>query len=243
MESWAFLDQLREKDRGSPAVNMATDEWLLRHAVETGPTLRIYRWDRPAFSFGYGQSSLDAPAGIDAVRRPTGGGRVDHRADATYAIALPRGHAIARLGGCERYRALHELVLELFKAREIAAALADSCDGAGRGDFACFERPARFDVIGAHGLKLGGGAQRLSRTGLLHQGSLQLSPAPSADEWRRALRARGIELRDWTLPTAGSVEIERLAQSKYSRDWRALSSATNPESDPAEGTAPSRARR
>jgi lipoate-protein ligase A len=71
----------------SPWFNMAADETLLQLADDHGRlVLRLYRWDRPAVSFGYFQS-YDAIANLTPVRplvrRLTGGGLVSHVADWT----------------------------------------------------------------------------------------------------------------------------------------------------------------
>ncbi len=96
MTTWRLL--LTGADRA--AWNMALDEAILRTvaAGEAPPTLRIYRWNPSAVSIGYFQGieqevDLDAcrRAGVDVVRRLTGGGAVFHDRDGeiTYALALP----------------------------------------------------------------------------------------------------------------------------------------------------------
>ena len=70
--------------------NMALDQWL----AETcdAPVLRRYRWTPGGGSFGYCVKTADLPAsGLKWVRRWTGGGIVDHRADWTYTLFVPRG--------------------------------------------------------------------------------------------------------------------------------------------------------
>ncbi|MCX7916244.1 MAG: hypothetical protein N3A53_08100, partial [Verrucomicrobiae bacterium] len=55
------------------AWNMAADEMLLRQAVtHARPVLRVYRWSRPAVSFGYFQPyPLELASQYELVRRPT----------------------------------------------------------------------------------------------------------------------------------------------------------------------------
>ena len=61
----------------SAPMNMALDEVLWRTA--TAPSLRFYRWDHPAISFGYFGQYTDvisyAPQ-YELVRRCTGGGLI-----------------------------------------------------------------------------------------------------------------------------------------------------------------------
>lgn len=151
-----------------PAWNMAVDEALLRHC--TSPVLRIYGWTVPAVSIGYFQPTSVVPKGRPFVRRLTGGGLVDHAADVTYTVALPTDHPLAVAGTAASYRLLHEAVARALNACGVPCALASTCTG---GDSAaCFQKPVRFDVLAPDGRKLAGAAQRRSRDGVLHQGSI-----------------------------------------------------------------------
>jgi lipoyl(octanoyl) transferase len=72
--------------------NMARDAALL--ACRLQPTLRFYRWKRPTLSLGYFQAASDfdlqefQQAGIDVVRRRTGGKAILHDAEQTYSICF-----------------------------------------------------------------------------------------------------------------------------------------------------------
>ncbi|MEW5933385.1 MAG: biotin/lipoate A/B protein ligase family protein, partial [Bacillota bacterium] len=79
------------------ATNMAVDEAImLAHARgEVPPTLRFYGWRPPALSLGYAQKAerevdLEAcrRAGVDVVRRPTGGRAVLHDREVTYSVVI-----------------------------------------------------------------------------------------------------------------------------------------------------------
>lgn len=81
-------------------MNMALDEACME-AVASGasaPTIRFYQWKPSAVSIGYFQSLEDevavsrcAEAGVDIIRRRTGGGAVYHDFDGeiTYSIIVP----------------------------------------------------------------------------------------------------------------------------------------------------------
>src|SRR5438045_701712 len=72
------------------AMNMAIDEALLESSAL--PSIRFYRWDSRALSFGYfGRFAdvADYATARDIVRRWTGGGIVFHGDDLTYAIIVP----------------------------------------------------------------------------------------------------------------------------------------------------------
>src|SRR4029077_3213024 len=85
----AYLDTAAR----SAAINMAIDEALLETAKI--PSIRFYRWNSPALSFGYFGRFADVvpyAAQRDLVRRWTGGGIVFHGEDLTYSIVIPGSH-------------------------------------------------------------------------------------------------------------------------------------------------------
>ena len=149
------------------ALNMAIDETLLR--VASRPTLRIYRWARPAVSFGYfGKwgEALAAAAGREIVRRWTGGGIVPHGDDLTFSLIVPRAHPFFAVSPRESYRAIHECVAKALGNASLAGVAGSQSSAA------CFENPVQHDVLIAD-RKVAGGAQRRTKCGLLHQGSIQ----------------------------------------------------------------------
>jgi lipoate---protein ligase len=100
--------------KGLPGtLNMGIDEALIGSVSggEAPPTLRLYRWAPACVTVGYFQSleaEVDlgacAAAGVDAVRRLTGGGAVFHDREITYSIVLPLGHELAPEDILESYR-------------------------------------------------------------------------------------------------------------------------------------------
>src|ERR1035441_1732330 len=157
----------------SPARNMAVDEALLREVRE--PVLRIYEWNVPAVSLGYFQPAALAKGGRPFVRRYTGGGLVDHAQDVTYTLVLPRAHPWMELSAPESYRHVHRGVQAALAACGIESDLTPAAHAI-ESD-ACFAKPVRFDIVAAE-RKLSGAAQRRTREGLLHQGSILL-PGPA----------------------------------------------------------------
>jgi lipoyl(octanoyl) transferase len=150
---------------------MAIDEALLREVRE--PVLRIYEWSVPAVSLGYFQPAAlagDRPF----VRRYTGGGLVDHAHDVTYTLVLPRAHPWMELSAPESYRLIHEGVQAVLTACGVASQLTPAAPA--MESEACFAKPVKFDIVSDAG-KLSGAAQRRTREGMLHQGSILL-PEP-----------------------------------------------------------------
>ncbi len=210
-----LFDQLTEVLDPEPhdaALNMALDEVLLGHA--TGPTLRIYHWARPAVSFGYFGKVAEveeAWPGREMVRRWTGGGIVPHGEDVTYTLIVPRSCAFFRLGAEETYRVIHERIGALLAEQGSAVQLVTA--SAAKVSDACFDNPTRYDLLGAGG-KVAGAAQRRTRAGLLHQGSVQTVARPADFGAQLALAfAREVSARVWT--KAELAEAQVLAAAKY----------------------------
>ena len=149
-------------------MNMAIDEVLLR-GISTAPLLRVYRWTDPAVSFGYFVAHAEVRGqwpGRALVRRWTGGGIVPHGTDVTYTIVAPAASALYATDLVSSYQLIHGRIAQLLGE----ATLAHSSTA--KVSEACFENAARHDVL-LGGRKVAGAAQRRTRFGLLHQGSIQ----------------------------------------------------------------------
>lgn len=174
-EAWfCWLDGSHEA-----ALNMALDEALLAGIRPLGqPVWRCYEWAVPSVSLGYFQPFDTAPAGAVVVRRPTGGGMVQHDGDFTFSLTVPPGHRLTQLPRERSYEAVNGIVSAACKALGVETWLAEqSVTAPDRARMTCFTVPARYDVVSAAG-KLAGGAQRRTAHGLLHQGSVALSRLP-----------------------------------------------------------------
>ena len=213
MTSWRLLIH----GSASPARNMAVDEALLREVRE--PVLRIYEWSVPAVSLGYFQPA--ALAGERPfVRRYTGGGLVDHAHDVTYTIVLPRAHPWMELSAPESYCEVHRGVQAALAACGIESELTPSAHAVE--SEACFQKPVRFDIV-AGASKLSGAAQRRTREGMLHQGSILLpDPARNADlraGFAQAFAARlELALNPGDLTSAEVSRAADLERDRYATD-------------------------
>jgi len=156
---------------------MAIDEWLLETCEI--PLLRIYRWSGEWGSLGYfGEiaAAKSAFPNLQWVRRRTGGGVVDHRADLTYTIIDPARGPLASARGDESYRLIHETLGEALNDCGIECRL--SAGEEANDASVCFQNPVRRDLLGGDGKKIAGAGQRRTQCGLLHQGSLALGKTP-----------------------------------------------------------------
>ena len=159
-----------------PFFNMAMDEVLLQEAENIGaPLIRIYDWDRPSVSIGYVQNYDAAPHDkYTVVRRPTGGGIVYHDDDLTYTAIVPAADPICKLNRIDSYHIFHEAILQTLGEFGLEAKLSpDDCASVDRATMQCFTTPTRYDVV-ADGKKYAGAAQRRTKSGILHQGSIDL---------------------------------------------------------------------
>ncbi|CAN5531237.1 lipoate--protein ligase family protein [soil metagenome] len=214
-----FERLLVHDDRGAAdaALNMATDEALLEQV--TIPTMRFYGWRRPSLSFGYFGKFADLAAereDRDLVRRWTGGGSVLHGEDLTYSLVTPASESAAALGPTTIYAALHGAIRDALRRvgeeAELAAAAAPKVSDA------CFANPVRDDVM-LLGRKVAGAAQRRTRGGFLHQGSIQV---PGLNESFRerfaAALAPTVQLAE--IPLSVLKRATELAAEKYrTEEW------------------------
>jgi lipoate-protein ligase A len=150
------------------AYNMRYDE-ALAYDVAVGKhpsTVRVFGWNPPAISLGWNQSETDidrdaaARAGIDVVRRPTGGRAILHSEELTYSVVMPANgknvSAVYREICLCLVRGLRHLGIEASweplqpHFPSLARSFAHSI---------CFSSSARYEIQ-VHGRKLVGSAQR-----------------------------------------------------------------------------------
>ncbi|TLM68933.1 MAG: lipoate--protein ligase family protein [Deltaproteobacteria bacterium] len=165
----------------SGAMNMALDDALL-HAVAEGvsrPILRLYRWRPATLTLGYAQSVVDSvdtaacrAAGIDVVRRPTGGRAVFHDREVTYAVIAPVG---GRFGStvAESYRVIAGVLKEALCRFGLPAELVPGQMRGQTGRAVCFTAPAQHELLIA-GCKVAGCAQKRRGGAFLQHGSIPL---------------------------------------------------------------------
>lgn len=210
-------------------MNMAIDELLLEKSEVLGGRilLRIYGWDSPSISIGYTQhySSVSSESGkYSIVRRPTGGGIVYHDRDLTYTVIVPAGHAVERLDRVESYHVFHRAVLLAMRKFGLEGRLAsDMANVQDRATMKCFVTPTKYDVLCGN-RKIAGAAQRRTRKGILHQGSISLEVSGGD---RNALSAELIEgfasefkigFETFSVPDEFSSEAGKLSSAKFAAD-------------------------
>ncbi|MEM9701346.1 MAG: lipoate--protein ligase [Planctomycetota bacterium] len=180
---------LIEPNPRSGEANMAADAALLDAAADGTLGGRWYRWSEPTVSLGHFQkgralNEADLPD-LPWVRRLSGGGAIVHHHEWTYALAVPRGHALAQ--SPERfYEAVHgELITALGSSGVSARLRGERSAESPRPDPAlCFLRSDPRDIVTAdrHGFvwKIVGSAQRRRKGAVLQHGSLLIAASPYA---------------------------------------------------------------
>src|SRR5262245_55330813 len=163
-KKWRWI----ESGEGSPAWNMALDEAILDAVIEgiSPPTIRLYRWERPAISVGKFQHvcrglNVDACAalGVPVVRRLTGGRAVLHGSDQTFSLMVPSNflgeHARSVVAS---YRWLSQGFVAALRSLRLFGSMGE-CERRTERNGDCFAARSQADVLTAGGEKLVGSAQ------------------------------------------------------------------------------------
>jgi len=222
---------------------MAVDEGLTQSVGEGDgrPILRLFGWNPPTVSFGYGQDperEIDLEkcqsAGVGVVRRPTGGRAVLHWEELTYSLICRQDHL--RLGGSveETYRVIGECLVEGLRCFGAAVGLERVSERSprlrGSGATApCFSSTGRWEVT-CRGRKLIGSAQRRVDGAILQHGSLLLGkahcrildllpamPTRLRDTWQRQLEEHSICLNECVEREIDKEELAGCMAEGFSR--------------------------
>lgn len=178
----------------SPAQQiMDFDSYLLGRI--TFPTLHFYQWQgdsatyghfiRPELFFNLERSKVK---GLNLAKRPTGGGILFHLWDFAFSVLIPNSHPKYSLNTLENYAWINQIVVEA-----ISSGTSHLFDLLPRQPFNknitsqnfCYAHPTQYDII-LNGKKIGGAAQRRTKNGFLHQGSISLVP-PDEEYLRNVL--------------------------------------------------------
>ena len=226
---------------GGAAENMAVDFLLLQRypLPEAARLSPLSSGGRPSFTFGYSQkiswvrSQLPPGEAFDLCRRPTGGGIVDHRDDWTYALVIPRGHALEEMRATQSYRVVHESLAEALRGQGVPVEVKMVRDDAGHLPGICFEQAEIYDVVNAsNGAKIAGAAQKRNKNGLLFQGSIWrpacgAQPGGDALDWEkfrgdfasRLAAALGTPAEPTPWPDMNEDEVAGLVEQYSSAEW------------------------
>lgn len=181
MHSWRLINSGFQ----TGAMNMALDEALL-HSVASGeslPILRFYRWRPATVTLGYAQSvitDLDLEvcrqAGLDVVRRSTGGRAVLHDQEVTYSVIAPLNSSLFGNSILDCYRVISEVLQQTLLGFGLPATLVPGKPRGGRQNIeqaVCFSVPSQYELV-VRGRKVAGSAQKRIGQTFLQHGSIPL---------------------------------------------------------------------
>lgn len=170
--------------------NMALDRILLKRLSngDSQHTLRLYGWQKPAISVGYGQDpykilKIDRCRrdGISVVKRVTGGRAILHNSDLSYSVITHNSDPL--FGGKlqDSYIKISELLCRGLNRLGVNAELSprkrENINSSGmkleNRVTPCFLSVSRFEVTVGN-RKIVGSAQRLTKECFLHHGSILL---------------------------------------------------------------------
>ncbi len=155
---------------------MAMDEWMLKaFGYQQSYHMRLYSM-KETYSIGRIQkyASLNGVfeqnSSYKIVRRPTGGGLVQHDDDFVISFVIPSGETLYDLKVIDLYAYLHQLFSEVLESLQIESYLNPNCGDSKPS--VCFESPTKFDILRKGSTeKIVGSAIKKTKEGLLVQSS------------------------------------------------------------------------
>jgi lipoate-protein ligase A len=164
------------------ALEMMLKEKALITSVPSNPCLRVYLM-HPGITYGYFIQpekwlALSRLRSLSTAQRPTGGGLLFHGQDITFSLSLPSSHPLFHLDTSDRYQAINQKVLEALSPlvpSSCTLSLSSKTSLPGNEKEVCLANPTSYDLL-CNGKKVGGSAQRKTKTSLLHQGYIQIFP-------------------------------------------------------------------
>ena len=167
------------------AVIMKKDEELLESLhFEKDPILHLYQFAPRSATYGHFLKLADffdlekvKKEKMQFAKRPTGGGVIFHLWDFAFSALIPATHKGFSHNTLENYATINNPVLasveEFLQKTGCELTLEDGAIlGPGCKNF-CMAKPTKYDVM-LDGKKIAGAAQRKTKNGFLHQGSISL---------------------------------------------------------------------
>lgn len=185
---WRILDT----GFASAQENMEIDRALLEHLDE--PILHFYDWKQNSITHGHFVDpaqflnlALADKWNLDLGRRPTGGGITFHLTDFAFSVLIPAGHEGYHLNVMDNYAYVNQriaIAIQNLIGNSTQLLAAEPVVEDRQTPHFCMAKPTKYDVMWS-GKKIGGGAQRRTKKGFLHQGTIFL--AKPTEEFLRDL--------------------------------------------------------
>ncbi|NGX59946.1 MAG: Octanoyltransferase LipM [Chlamydiae bacterium] len=184
--------------------NMLLDAELLENLDQhTLPILHLYNWQGDSATYGCFVNPSDylnleeaKRRELNLAKRPTGGGIVFHIWDLAFSVLIPSNHSYFSERTLDNYAFVNNAVLAAVSSFLSERPELIPCNAKGLDPSCarfCMAQPTKYDVV-LHGKKIAGAAQRKTKKGFLHQGTIALKMPP--EEYLRAILRPGTKVID-----------------------------------------------
>lgn len=238
---WRWIEEFSREGAWNMAVDMALFEACEGGASDA--TVRIYSWKPWCISLGNSQDAREhldlskiSAAGLQVVRRPTGGRAILHAQEITYSVVAPLNFApwCGTLGST--YGHISQILLEALRCLGVGAHLGvadpvDSRFSVGNTRAPCFSSSARSEVVW-QGRKLVGSAQRRGRRAFLQHGSILVGKAhrdlvqylycanqESREQALATLDKHAVSLSEIPGTITGASQISQALRRAWEKSW------------------------
>lgn len=179
--------QIINSGRSHAHVNMNRDYELLCQLQSINhPIFHLYEWEGDCATYGHFIQPFDflnkdavEKFQLNLAKRPTGGGIVFHLSDLAFSILVPASSPFYSINTLDNYAFVNQVVSQVIHkflgSKTTPQLLPDEpspldidCQ------HFCMAKPTKYDVM-LDGKKVGGGAQRRTKHGFLHQGTIALA--------------------------------------------------------------------
>ncbi len=178
------LFRLIRSGASGAAENMAFDEQIFKRYLEDGVgCLRLYRWQGPAFTYGFSQDpekllelKLCAADGVGVAKRITGGGVLFHEDEITYSFVCGKSDAGEPREVFVDYRNLCRFLIKFYASLGLTASFAleaQSFSAKSVPHELCSGAYEKYDIV-VGGKKIGGNAQKRTRQAIFQHGAIPL---------------------------------------------------------------------
>ncbi|MFH1198961.1 MAG: lipoate--protein ligase family protein [Candidatus Omnitrophota bacterium] len=165
--------------------NMELDEKIFSRFLEDRiPVFRVYRWARPAFTYGAYQNpeaEIDlkqcALDGVEVVKRITGGGILFHHDEITYSFVCDKTDVGEPSNVFVSYREICAFLINFYASLGLKTNFAlESKDFKHKSASSelCSNSYEKYDIL-INGKKIGGNAQKRKRQVIFQHGSIPMS--------------------------------------------------------------------
>ncbi len=150
------------------------------------PLLHLYEWEGPSATYGhfitpehFFNQEACLQRGLQLAKRPTGGGITFHTSDLAFSLLIPASHPLVSANTLDNYSLVNSLILDAIRSMRSLPSPLTLMEKAiiprsASAERFCLATPTIYDIL-LEGKKVGGAAQRRTKNGILHQGTILLS--------------------------------------------------------------------